>query len=130
MVELHGSLLVWRCTKTGKEEVRDEREAFDVYPMVSDDGGLMRPGVVWFGEVLPEEAVRKADEVVSECDVFMSVGTSGVVYPAAGYVSEARMRGAKTVEINLEETPLSAEVDWSVRGRCEEVLKAVVDRMG
>jgi NAD-dependent deacetylase len=123
VVELHGSIHIWRCTRTGAE-VRPGPTPFQIFPPPSDagDGALLRPGVVWFGEALPVAAVRAAAEAVAACDVFLSIGTSSVVYPAAGFVEEAGANGALTVEINPEPTPLSRRVDFSLRGKAGEVL--------
>ncbi|QQE13937.1 NAD-dependent protein deacylase [Planctomycetota bacterium] len=136
VVELHGSLLVWRDVENGEEVLCDGKEKLPSYPWVRDgderDGRLMRPGVVWFGEMLPEWAVMEANEAVSELgekDVFMSVGTSGVVYPAAGYVDEARCKGAVTVEVNLERTPISDFVDRCLLGKSEEILVELLERV-
>lgn len=89
-------------------------------------GGLIRPGVVWFGEALDQDIVAKCLEA-TRCDVFLTIGTSAVVYPAASLIDEARRRGAYTVEINLEATPASGFVDMAVQGSAEQVL-AELDR--
>lgn len=129
VVELHGSIVVWRCTRTGRK-VEPPPEPLEKFPPESPfaPGALLRPDVVWFGEMLPAEAVAAADRAVASCDLFFSVGTSAVVYPAAGYAALASARGAKVVEINRDETPLSRDVDWSVRGLSGEVLPQVVER--
>lgn len=128
VIELHGNILTWRCTQTGQEI--DMREiAFDEFPPRSTAGALLRPNVVWFGEMLPEAAVSAAYEAVAACDVFMSIGTSSVVYPAAGFVNIAQRRGAKTIEINAEPTPISASVDHAIYGRAGEILPAVLRAM-
>jgi NAD-dependent deacetylase len=88
---------------------------------------LLRPDVVWFGEALPFEALRAADEAVQGCDLFFSIGTSSVVYPAAGYIQIAAQRGARTVEINRDPTPVSSRVSWSVQGRAGEVMPRIVE---
>jgi NAD-dependent deacetylase len=87
-------------------------------------GALARPAVVWFGESLDPEVLRAADAATA-CDVFLVVGTSSVVYPAAGFTGVARRRGAFTVEINPDETEASANVDLSIRGRSEDILPAL-----
>jgi NAD-dependent deacetylase len=81
---------------------------------------------VWFGEMLPEEAVAAAQLAVARCDVFISVGTSSVVYPAAGFVHAARGRGAFTAEVNAEETVISSMVDVSLRGKSGDILPRVL----
>jgi NAD-dependent deacetylase len=126
VVELHGSLLVWRCTKTGAEQEFLDAVPLGEYPPRSPAGGLFRPGVVWFGEVLPQGAIEAAEKAAGECDLFLSLGTSDMVYPAAGLIETAAMSGARTCEINLDETPNSRVADWSIRGRCDEVLPELV----
>jgi NAD-dependent deacetylase len=127
VVELHGTLWVWRCTRCGVE--REEREApFPAHPPRCVCGGARRPAVVWFGEMLPEKALEKAHDALEACDFFFSVGTSAVVEPAASFIHIARHRGAKTVEINRDATPVSRVVDWSLRGKAGEVLPELVKR--
>ena len=128
--ELHGSLIVWRNERGGEEEVvMDEAVEMKDYPMVSGDGGLMRPGVVWFGEMLPEQALRGAEIAAAECDVFMSVGTSGIVYPAAGFLDEAKRHGAVTIEVNVQRTPASEKVDYMLEGGCDVVLPGLMEEV-
>lgn len=128
VVELHGNIITWRCTVTG-ESVELPAEGLGTFPAPSPfhRAGVLRPNVVWFGEALPEDAIVAAAGAVAVCDVFMSVGTSSVVYPAAGFVQEAAVRGATTVEVNAEETPASSIVDVTVRGKSGEVLPRVVE---
>jgi NAD-dependent deacetylase len=91
-------------------------------PRCASCGGLARPGVVWFGEMIPPEAARAA-QAAAACDVFLSIGTSSVVYPAAGLVAEAKRHGAFTVEINPETT--GARVDVAIAAPAEAVLPLV-----
>ena len=128
VVELHGTLWVWRCTRCGVE--REERGvAFKEYPPRCVCGGARRPAVVWFGEMLPEDAIRKAQDALETCDLFFSIGTSAVVEPAASFIHAARRRGAKTAEINRDPTPISNAVDWSLLGKAGEVLPELVRRV-
>jgi NAD-dependent SIR2 family protein deacetylase len=83
---------------------------------------------VWFGEAI-EPGVLAAAEAALDCDVCLAVGTSALVYPAAGLVAGAAARGAFTAEINLEATPSSSGVDLAIEGRAEEVLDAVERRL-
>ena len=127
VVELHGTLWVWRCTRCGVE--REERAVpFKEYPPRCACGGVRRPGVVWFGEMLPEQALKQAHDALATGDFFFSVGTSAVVEPAASFIHIARHRGAKTVEINRDPTPVSQVVDWSLLGKAGEILPEVVER--
>src|SRR5438552_2383702 len=83
---------------------------------------LLRPHIVWFGESLWEEDLRRCDEALRACDLFLVIGTSGVVYPAAGFASVAKEVGALVIEINLESTPQSNLVDLSLRGRAKDLV--------
>ena len=82
--------------------------------------------MVWFGEPLPVDALAAATAAAGASDVFLSVGTSSVVYPAAGLVDVAKRAGAKLVEVNPGETPLSGDMDVVLRGTAGAVLAAVV----
>lgn len=126
VVELHGSILVWKCIKTGRE-YRIEDIPFDEFPPRSDEGGLLRPTVVWFGEALPERAISTAMRESAGCDLFMSVGTSAVVYPAAGFIEMAIRNRAKTIEINRDPTPLTGAVDWAIQGRAGRILPRLAE---
>ncbi len=125
VVELHGSIMVWRCVETGRR-YEDLPVPFEEFPPRSPEDTLLRPDVVWFGEALPEAALERAFEASSACDLFFSVGTSAVVYPAAGFVDVARQGGAQAVEVNRDETPISDAVDWSLRGASGEILPRLV----
>lgn len=128
VVELHGTLWVWRCTRCRAE--REELQVpFETYPPRCACGGMRRPGVVWFGEMLPPAALTRAHSALGECDVFLSLGTSAVVEPAASFVYLAKSAGATTIEINLDATPISDAVDYSVRGKTGEVLPQVLERL-
>ncbi|HZW08488.1 MAG TPA: NAD-dependent deacylase [Phycisphaerales bacterium] len=125
VVELHGSLLVWRCTKSGRERT-DLPAPLPHYPMPSEAGGIYRPGVVWFGEALPEAALARARAALASCDAVVSIGTSAVVQPAASFVLVARAHGAAAVEVNREPTPISGAVDVSVQGLAGEIVPELV----
>jgi NAD-dependent deacetylase len=125
LVRLHGSiweLSCWdRCAK-GRAPWRDERVPLpQVPPRCPHCGGLARPAVIWFGESLRDQDVAAAIDATS-CDLFLTVGTSSVVYPAAGLVQQAKLRGAFTAEINMEETPASSIVDVALQDRAEVAL--------
>ncbi len=128
LIRLHGSLWELKCFNgcgAGARPWRDERVPLPVsLPRCPHCGGYARPAVVWFGESLdPADVDRAAD--ATACDVFLTVGTSAVVYPAAGFAHHAKSRGAFTAEINLEETPASSFVDVSILGAAENVLPAL-----
>lgn len=126
VVELHGTIMVWRCTRTGRE-VEPPPTPFEAFPPRSEAGGLLRPAVVWFGETLPAAALRAAFDAMETCDLFLTIGTSAVVYPAAGFIDEAASRGAPTIEINPTETAASDRVTISLRGKAGEVLPRLVE---
>jgi NAD-dependent deacetylase len=92
-----------------------------------DCGGLIRPGVVWFGELLPEGAMEDALAAAERADVFLSIGTSAVVYPAAGIPLRAKESGAYVAEINIEPSAIAAELDEMVLGKAGEVLPALIE---
>lgn len=130
VVELHGSIIDWRCVRCGTRTTPPPH-AMDAFPprapcCSSTSGALLRPDVVWFGEMLPGQALDAADEAIGGCDLFLSVGTSSQVHPAAGFVQIAAARGATTVEINAEPTPISRMVSLALHGRAGELLPQVV----
>lgn len=127
-VELHGTLWVWRCTSCGEEN--EERQVpFPEHPPRCACGGMRRPGVVWFGESLPQSALAAAWSAAESCGLFLSLGTSGVVEPAASLARLAASAGARTVEINLEETPLSSLMDISIRGATGALLPGLLSNL-
>jgi NAD-dependent deacetylase len=104
---------------------RDERVPLpELPPRCISCGGLARPDVVWFGEPLAPADVAAAAQAC-RCDLFLTVGTSALVYPAAGFVHEAARQGAWTVEINAEPTPASAAVHLTIQGPAEIILPAI-----
>ena len=132
VVRVHGSIwevMCWRRCAGAPPRWRDETVPFaQVPPACPHCGGLIRPGVVWFGEELDPGTVAQATKASSECDVFITIGTSSIVYPAAGLVDIARRAGAFTVEINPEATAASSTVDLVLRGGAETVLPEIEAR--
>ncbi len=125
VVELHGSVWIVRCLECGVS-YRDERVPLpEIPPKCRDCGGLLRPGVVWFGEALPKEALEKAYELSASADLFIVVGTSAQVYPAAELPFVAKSKGAKLVEVNPEETPITPYADVSVREKASSGMERV-----
>lgn len=124
-IRLHGSIWevsCWQGCAASPRRWRDDRVSFDeMPPKCPHCGGLIRPGVVWFGETLEPDVVDQAMRAM-HCDVFMTAGTSAVVYPAAGFIEQARRNGAFTVEINPEATPATSTVNLALRGGAETVL--------
>ncbi|MDZ7374773.1 MAG: NAD-dependent deacylase [candidate division KSB1 bacterium] len=124
VIELHGNILRNRCLECGKPYLDLEVNEGEV-PHCSC-GGLVRPDVVWFGELLPQEALTQAYLYTRTSDVFLTIGTSAVVQPAASLPLEAKSYGAYVVEINTEPTPITPWVDEHVRGRAGEILPKLV----
>ncbi|MEQ8850630.1 MAG: NAD-dependent deacylase [Phycisphaerales bacterium] len=121
VIELHGSLRHWRCFDCGRAGA-DLPSPLTEFPTPCDCGGYMRPGVVWFGESLPTGAIDRAAEAAASCDVFLTVGTSAVVYPAAGLIHVAHEAGARTIEINRDATDVSELVTWRLAGPSGDLL--------
>jgi len=125
VIELHGNIVESRCFRCGAPAGAVGIESDDLVPCAAC-GGWLRPCVVWFGESLPREDLARAVEAARSCAVFLCVGTSGVVHPAAGLPAEARRAGAFVVEVNLEETPLSGVANVTLLGKCGNVLPSIV----
>jgi len=111
VIELHGSFWLVRCTRCPEESLLDEAPLSEVPPRCTGCGGLLRPAVVWFGEAMPEDAMREAAGLAEACDLAVVVGTSAQVYPAAALPHIARGAGAPVIEINPEVTELSPLAD-------------------
>ncbi|HTA41529.1 MAG TPA: Sir2 family NAD-dependent protein deacetylase, partial [Bryobacteraceae bacterium] len=116
IIKLHGDIWVVRCLQCGKEQV-DRSELNDLPPYCAC-GGMLRPGVVWFGEMLPEGAMERATAAVLSADILIVAGTSAQVYPAAGLIPMA----STVIEINPESTAFSDEVAYPLRGTSAEIL--------
>lgn len=125
VIELHGNLYRARCT-ANDEIIREWDTTSTGLPHCPNCGALLRPDIVWFGEALPPEALSRARRAARSANVFLTVGTSGLVYPAAGLPLEAAESGAVTVQINPERTQLSGSMRFDLRGRAGEVLPELV----
>ena len=121
VVELHGNILRSRCSREGVI-VEPEDSDDSVPPRCPRCGALLRPDVVWFGEMLPAGALEVASEAARGCEVFFSIGTSSLVYPAAALPYGALENSATVVEINPRQTPLTGQADHVLRGRAGELL--------
>ena len=121
IIELHGNLQRVKCSVCGEPAVKWS-ETGEVVPSCTVCGGLLRPDVVWFGEALPRAALEAAVAACRKCEIFFSIGTSGLVQPAASLAYAAHNRGAKLVEINPEATSLSKKVDFLLVGKSGEIL--------
>lgn len=124
VIELHGSLFRVKCSRC-RRGFADWSERGPDIPPKCDCGGLLRPDVVWFGEMLSDRDMREAFRAVTRADVLLVVGTSAVVQPAASLPLSAQGAGAYVLEVNPEATPLTGTADESVLGASGEVLPAL-----
>jgi NAD-dependent deacetylase len=124
-VELHGNLWRVRCAAACGVHAHDRESDPPRDELKCGCGAWLRPEVVWFGEPLAAAAMEDAAEAVERADVVLVVGTSAVVYPVAGLPQQAKRRGARVVEINVDETPLTSQVDAVLRGPAGQVLPAL-----
>jgi NAD-dependent deacetylase len=125
VLELHGNIQRVRCSEcaTFAETWGDDSEAV---PLCEVCGGLLRPDVVWFGESLPQDQLEASVEAARSCQIFFSIGTSGLVQPAASLAYAAHNRGAVVVEINAEQTPLTSKANYFLQGKSGEILPEMV----
>ncbi len=122
--ELHGNIERNFCVKC-RTFYNEELDFSNGVPKCKC-GGLIRPDVVWFGEYLPEDQFSGGEKAAQNCDMFFVVGTSAVVYPAAGLVHTAKHAGAFIVEVNIEETEITHYCDVSFFGEAGKVLPEMV----
>jgi NAD-dependent deacetylase len=125
VIELHGNIRKNKCIQCGKKYETLEGITEGVPPKCSCSGNI-RPDVVWFGEMLPQDAINYAFAVSSECDLFFSVGTSAIVHPAASLPLIAKRTGAYVVEVNISPTEISHSVDETLLGKSGEILPCLV----
>jgi len=125
VLELHGNLLRMKCFDEGTLVEEADVSGPDL-PRCPRCGGLLRPDVVWFGELLPANVLNQAIQAIRTCDTFFSVGTSALVQPAAGLSRLALEQGAVVVEVNPQVTPLTDQVAYVLRGPSGEVLPELV----
>ena len=124
VIEFHGNLFVTRCcAENCVVEVDEDAEI----PTCPNCGAPARPGVVWFGEAIPERALNESFAAATDCDTFLSVGTSSLVYPAAGLTEAAIDAGAIVVEINPEPTELSSAFSFTLQSKAGAVLPDLIE---
>ncbi len=121
VLELHGSIVKVRCADCGTFASTWTDDGVNV-PRCAACGGLLRPHVVWFGESLPRAELELAVTAARTCNLFFSIGTSGLVQPAASLAHAAKNRGAVVIEVNAEETPLTPKTDYFFNGKSGEIL--------
>lgn len=131
VVEIHGNVMRSYCI-----DCKREASAADLRPLAEggralcpECSGLIRPDVVWFGEMLPEGAMEAAYASAERADVFLTIGTSAVVYPAAGVPLHAKSSGAYVAEINIEPSAIAGAIDEVIQGKAGEVLPKLVDAL-
>ncbi|MGH8702124.1 MAG: SIR2 family NAD-dependent protein deacylase [Burkholderiales bacterium] len=126
IVELHGNIYRNRCFAEGVV-VTERQEKGERPPRCPRCGAHLRPDVVWFGEMLPAQALADAETAARGCDVLLSIGTSAAVFPAAQLPVTALQSGAMVVELNKDPTPLSAVTTFSLLGRASELLPRLLE---
>jgi NAD-dependent deacetylase len=128
LIHMHGELRKVKCLKSGKSISWTEELDGTHLCECCTDPSPMRPDIVWFGEM-----PYQMDEIMrhlSDCDLFISIGTSGHVYPAAGFVQMAKIEaGAECVELNLDESMQSSVFDESIRGRAAEIVPQYIEKL-
>lgn len=124
--EIHGNIWMVRCTRCGV--VEDNHDVpIGILPCCCHCKSLLRPHIVWFGESLSPEDVEQCATMLHRCDVLLVIGTSGTVFPAAGFASIAKNAGAFVAEINLDATPQSTLVDLSLQGRAKDIVPLLIE---
>lgn len=125
VIELHGNITRTKCFDEDTV-VLNWPDTGDVPPKCPNCGGLLRPDVVWFEEAMPETEMNLATQASTNCDVFLSIGTSTVVYPAAALPFEALRSGAIVVEINPQPTSLTPQTHYALQGKAGEIMPALL----
>jgi NAD-dependent deacetylase len=124
VVELHGNIFRVRCTREGTASERPER--CESLPPHCTCGAMLRPDVVWFGEMLPEDVVARATSAIRTSDLLLVIGTSGVVYPAAGFVSLHR---GLSIEINPQASGVSSACTYALAATAAEATPRIVEAL-
>jgi NAD-dependent deacetylase len=126
VIELHGNIEEAFCSRCGQTYDFKWVTLVDIPKCKPPCNGLLRPAVVWFGETLPIEAFEEAEFAVAKADVFLVVGTSSVVWPAAGLIDKSIRLGHKVVEVNLDTTTFSEKVSISLHGPAGVILPQIL----
>lgn len=124
VIEMHGKLDTCFCTRCGKHHPMDQIDLSAVLPACPKCNGLLRPDIVWFGEI--PYHLEDIEKHIRKCNLFIVVGTSGSVYPAAGFVMAAKYNGAKTLGVNLEKPKNVSHFDFFYEGRSGDLLPDLV----
>ena len=127
VLELHGSAFRTRCTNAYCDLAPfADKQSYATVPVCSLCHSPLRPDVVLFGETLPEAALRRAQTALDQCDLFIAVGTSGTVWPAAAFVQIAASTGARTILVNLDGGKTAGGFDEVHSGRAEDILPGLL----
>ncbi len=127
LIHMHGEILKKLCAHCGAKEAWENDLSTELVCHSCKKAGGMRPDVVWFGE-MPYQ-MEEIARALGACDLFISIGTSGTVYPAAGFVMDARGIGAHTVELNLEPSEGATLFAQAIHGKATEIVPAFVDEL-
>lgn len=127
LIHMHGEIMKCLCARCGSRHPWEDDLSVDLACPACAEMGGMRPDVVWFGEM--PYRMQEIYEALSACDLFISIGTSGNVYPAAGFVMEARTAGAHTVELNLEPSEGASLFAEAYHGLATEIVPKYVDSL-
>lgn len=127
IIEMHGNLWEIRCTKCGNLEKNYQVPLPKLPPECSKCREIMRPNIVWFGEIIPMQKIDRCILAIEESDLFMIIGTSGLVEPAASFGFVAKEHNKPVVEINLEPTPGTGLYDISIKAKSGEVLPLLIE---
>lgn len=125
ILEIHGCLWRTRCC-TCREILENRESPLRAVPPRCFCEGLLRPDVVWFGEPLPLDLMRRAYRAIENADVMLVIGTSGVIQPAASMATMALERGLPVVEINADPTPLTERATVALQGKAGEILPRLI----
>jgi NAD-dependent protein deacetylase/lipoamidase len=127
LIHMHGELLKMRCVATDQTYDIRSQLTVDSVCLCCNQPGRLRPHIVWFGEM--PIAMDSIFQALSNCDLFVAIGTSGNVYPAAGFVQQAAMSGARTIEINLEPSAVESDFDTHLYGRAGQQVPMFVEQV-
>lgn len=133
VIELHGTTRHAKCLDCGtRMEIADIRSHFqrhDQAPDCAQCGGIIKTATISFGQPMPEQEMARADAAARACDLMLVLGSSLVVYPAAGFPLVAKRHGAKLAILNREETPLDRFSDLTVHGEIGAILRPAIDSL-
>ncbi len=130
VIEFHGNLANFVCTKCGHKQSREETNLYEDFPRCNSCGALTKPDVVFFGEAIPQDAYKKSVDHAEKTDVLLIIGTSGVVYPAALIPQLAKQAGAKIIEINLDPSSYTNSLtDIFLQGKASEICNLIRENL-